>query len=224
VREVVNKVLVILFLLLVTACGDIGTLIGDLAGGDVGGSGQCGGAGETGGCIRIESIVPEFDGKNTSNVDSVQDTCNLFEMRTATTPIAPKYEVYKDHSAKLTISNRPLPGVQPTDISDVTLEKYAITYRVNRCPAGGNCPPISELFVAPGETMVIPSNGSITVILPLVPIATRMAYVGLGGTDSHKPSYTATYSFTGTDSFRHPVSVVGSTEFTIGNYDRCAEG
>jgi len=198
----------VLCLLLLSACGDIG------------GSGQCGGTSETGSCLRIESIVPEFDGKETPNVDSQQDICNLSEVSATTTA---QFEIFKDHAAKLTVSNRPMPGVLVTDMTDITLEQYAITYKVNRCPPGASCPPnLTPLKVAPGQTVVIPANGTVTFTLPFFPIAAVQDYKNQGGSHVDYPSYSATYTLIGTDSFKNPVSVVGSAEFTIGNFDRCS--
>ena len=206
--EMVNKIGVILFLLLVAACGDIG------------GVGQCGGATETGGCLRIESIVPAYNDKDTSSVDVIQDICNAFEVQT-TPGTKPTVEKFTDHSAKLVITNRPLPGIQITDITDVTLDRFAITYRNNRCPVGA-CPKISELYVDPGKTIVIRANAEVTFTLPFFPLSSKFEYEKSGGPLSDFPFYTATYTLTGTDAYKNPVSVVGSTEFTIGNYDYCS--
>ena len=219
VCEIVKRVCVVMFLSLVVACGEVGGVVDDLLGGGVGGSGQCGGASETGSCLRIESIVPDFDGKETSNVDSKQDVCNLTEILT-TPGTVPKFEVYKDHNAKITISNRPLTGVQVTDISDVTLEKYAVTYKVNRCPEGASCP-INLRDLTGSETIGISANGAVTLTLPFFSIAAREDYNKQGGTNVDYPSYTATYTIIGTDLHKNPVSAVGSAEFTIGNFLRC---
>ena len=218
--EIVNKIGVVLFLLLVSACGEAGDIINDILGGDVGGSGQCAGATETGSCVRIEKIVPQYSAKDSSDVDVARDICNLFEVQ-KTPGTEPKLETFTDHSAKLTITNRPMPGVDDRDISDITLERYQIQYRNNRCPVGA-CPRISDLLVSPGETFVVRVDGSIEITLPFVPLSSKFEYENSGGPLLDFPSYTATYTLTGTDSFKNPVAVSGSTEFTIGNYDYCA--
>lgn len=198
-------------LLLVSACGDVG------------GSGQCGGGGETGSCLRIESIQPSNGGDDdTSNVDAFKDLCNAFDVANATsTPVEPKFEKIFDHSAKLTISNHPLPGVNVEDISDVTLNNFAVTYSINRCPTGATCPALDTLQVAPGETFTIKADTEFTIGLPFVPLAAKSQYIALGGSAFEFPSYTGTYTITGTDSFNNPVKVVGSAEFTIGDFDNC---
>jgi len=218
--EIVNKIGVVLFLLLVSACGEAGDIINDILGGDVGGSGQCAGAAGTGSCVRIEKIVPQYKQKDSSNVDVILDICNLFEVN-KTPGTEPKIEKLHDHYAKLTITNRPMPSVDERDISDITLERYQIQYRNNRCPVGA-CPRISDLLVSPGETFAVRVNGSTEITLPFFPLSSKFEYEKSGGPLSDFPSYTATYTLTGTDSFKNPVAVSGSTEFTIGDYDYCA--
>ncbi len=209
-------------LLLIAACGEVGSVVGDIVGGDIGGSGQCGGGANTGSCLRIESIKPQYDSKDTSNVDVNRAVCNAFEVSQDSTT-EPKLEVFKDHSAQISISNRPLSDITESVISDITLNKYSITYSLNRCPGGNNCPgSLPALLVDPGQTIVIRKNEAITVTLPFVPLATKDAYNSLGGPLDDFPSYTATYTLGGTDSFKNPVSVTGSVEFTIGAFDNCS--
>ncbi len=208
---------VVLFLL--SACGEV----------------RCGGGANTGSCLRIENIQPgDGKNKNSSNVDAFQQTCNAFEVAAAatSTPVKPVFEVFSDHSAQLTISNRRLPGVKADDISDVTLDNFAIVYSSNSpCPAGAFCAPLTTFSAAPGETVVIKADTEFSFTLPFVPLSRKAEYVAaimaLPSASARDlailavPSYTATYIITGTDSFKNKVSVTGSAEFTIGAFDNC---
>ena len=211
VREIVKKGLVGLLFLFIASCGDIG------------GSGQCGGAEGTGACLRIESVEPKYNEKKSSNVDTVRDICNFFEVKKNPADTEAKFELFTDHSAELTVSNKPLPGVRGEDISDITLVDYRLAYsQPNLCPSGANCPTsLTALQVAPGQTTVIPANGPVKFTLPFFQISSKDEYNVLGGSPNAYPSYTATYTIRGTDSFRNPVIITGSAEFTIGNYDYC---
>jgi hypothetical protein len=209
-------------LLLIAACGEVGSVVGDIVGGDIGGSGQCGGGANTGSCLRIESIKPQYSAKDSSNVDVIRDVCNISEVN-KDPETAPKFEIFTDHNAQVSLSNRPLSDMTASIISDITLVDYSITYAVNRCPGGNNCPEtLPPLLVDPGQTILVKKNEAITVTLPFVPLATKAAYNSLGGPRGDFPSYTATYTLRGTDSFKNPVSVTGSAEFTIGSFDNCA--
>jgi hypothetical protein len=80
---------------------------------------------------------------------------------------------------------------------------------------------LDTLTVAPGQTVTIPPISSVTVTLPFVSLAKKSEYVSKGGSLLAYPSYTATYTITGTDSFHNSVSVQGSAQFTIGAFDNC---
>jgi len=195
----------LLLLFLISACGSVG------------GSGQCGGAEDSGSCVRVESITPAYRGANTSNVDAVMDVCAV----DATTG-AQTLEAFSDHSAAIQVSNDSLPGAPSNTTRIVTLRDYSIEYSINRCPAGSVCPALTLLTVAPGQTTVIPANGSVTFTLPFVPLATKDEYVRLGGSLGTFPSYTALYTITGTDSFNKSISIQGAAEFTIGDFNNCS--
>ncbi len=199
---------VAILLLLVAACGEVG------------GSGQCGGAESTATCLRIESIVPG-EGDNGSNVDAFRGTCNAFEVAQDAT-VEPEAELFTDHNAKITISNKRLPGVPNEEpLSDITLSSYAITYSLNRCPSGATCPTTLSSLTA-NQQISIPADDTVETSLPFVPLSTKFEYDELGGSELEFPSYTATYTIIGTDSFGNDISVQGSAEFTIGNFDNCS--
>ncbi len=187
------------FVLLVSACGDIG------------GSGQCGGAGETGGCLRIENIAPEDqDGDfKTSNVDVLGEICDS------------STKLVFDHTAKVKISYKPFPGsgIKPEDLLPVSLKKHAISYAIASCPGGG-CPNLPVKTFS--QTIDLSGGGSVTPELPFFTLQQKDEYVRvLGGPVDQFPSYIATYTLTGADSSGNPVKAEASAEFTIGNYTKC---
>ena len=143
--------------------------------GDIGGSGQCGGGSETGTCLRIENISPgDEKNKNSSNVDAFFSVC------TATSTL----EVMTDHVAEITVSNRRIPGsiIVLSDVSDITLRDYTITYSNNDCPVGVvACPDLGTLRVAPGQTQIVKADQTITFTLPFVPLRIKQDYVRSGG-------------------------------------------
>ena len=202
------------------ALGLLGITLGLLGcdSGGIGGSGQCGGASDANSCVQINAIQPVYLGQTTSNVDALQRNCAT---ATSTTPTP---EPFTDHNAMVTISNEPLPGVGPgaTASTTVTLQDFSIRYTLNACPAGATCPGLDTLTGAPGPTRVIPPGGSVTITLPFVSLATKSEYVSKGGSLLVPPSYSATYTITGTDLFHNSVSVRGSAQFTIGDFDNCS--
>jgi len=221
----------ILFFLL-AACGDV----------------RCSGAGETGSCLRIESIAPrDVKDKNTSDVDAFQVFCDA-----ASTSTNPEREVYGAHAAEITVSNRRVQTdkFSKEDISDITLNDFNITYTNNACPLA-DCPKLvpNPLIVVPnppipstgvysllpGNTRVVPVDGSVTFTLPFVSLATKDQYTFFGGAlydafgvlqgspliGAAPASYTATYTIRGTDAYSNPVTVTGSSVFAIGNFNAC---
>lgn len=187
-------------------------------GGELGGSGQCGGAADSGACVRIESIQPTYLGQTpVSDVDVVQDAC-FDAMGVFTGP-----EPFTDHNAILRISNSPFPGADPSTNPGVTLLNYSISYTVNRCPdpTVNFCPPLETVSIPPGQTTYILPGDFVDVPLKFVDLATKFEYINDLGRDDIYPSYSAHYTITGTDDFGSPISIQGSAEFTIGNYDYC---
>jgi hypothetical protein len=182
--------------------------------GGIGGSGQCGGASDADACVQINTIEPVYLGQTTSNVDVLRDRCTSGQTSTD--------EPFTDHNATVTISNTPLPGVGPTGSTSVTLQDFSIRYTLNACPAGATCPALDTLTVAPGLTVTIPPRNSVTITLPFVSLATKFEYASKGGSLLAYPSYSATYTITGTDAFHNSVSVRGSAQFTIGDFNNCS--
>jgi hypothetical protein len=74
------------------------------------------------------------------------------------------------------------------------------------------------------QSTVLPAGETITLRLPLAPLALKDEYLDEGGDPGAVPSYTAEYTLRGTNAFDHGVSVHGSTEFTIGDFNHCPQG
>jgi len=191
--------------------------------GGLGGSGQCGGANDSDACVRIDKIEPVYMDVPSSNVDVKRSICTPDDPKTLTTDetVLEPFAV-ADHNAKVTISNAPLPGVGPTADTSVTLQDFSISYSLNSCPAAAiGCPPLDTLRAVPGLTVTIPPESSVDITLPFVSLAKKFEYVSRGGSLSAFPSYTATYIIAGTDAFNNSVSVRGSAQFTIGDFNLC---
>ncbi|MEK7286838.1 MAG: hypothetical protein AAB035_06030 [Nitrospirota bacterium] len=203
-----------LLVLVMTACGEVAS---------------CPGGGDTGSCLRIDSITPTYNKKDSSNVDVVQGPCDVTGTSTATSTATstPKLEEFFDHRVKIVFSNMPVPGkvVRPEDITDIILGGYSIEYKLNHCPGGaGTCPALTKFEAVDPNTFKVPANGTLTTdgYFQLLSLAKKDEYfrakIGLFG---DYPSYTAVYTFNGRDAFGNLVSAQGATEFTIGNYDTC---
>jgi len=196
---IMRGAILIAFFLGVASCGEIG------------GSGQCGGSEFTGSCLRIDRIEPlGAEDKETSNVDVALHLC----------PDGKPEKGLFDHNARVTFSNHPLPGVDKEDTSDIELKDFSIVYTVNYCPAGATCPPLKTLKIK-GDSLSVPRDSAKDIILPFVPLAVKDEYVNGGGSLSHVPSYSATYTVIGTDSFQNGVSVKGSAEFSVADFNLC---
>lgn len=177
--------------------------------GQVGGGGQCRGGGDSGACLEIASIQP-----TPTSVDAFQDICDA-------TVIPNVLEDFTDHAAAVTINNKPLPGAPMDTVHDVTLTQYTIEYELNSCPTG-TCPQMLKT-VTVNKTILVPANGTFSGDLKFVDVEKKAEYASGASSPNIHPSYTAIYTFSGTDIFNSPVTVRGTTEFTIGNFNNCGE-
>jgi len=109
----------------------------------------------------------------------------------------------------------------PPATAFITLTQYTISYTLDPgSPAGPAL--TSRTF---NETIKIDTGSSVTVTLPFVEISQKNEYVtGVGGSANANPprSYTATYTFTGTDQFNSTVTIRGFAQFSIGDFDNCS--
>jgi hypothetical protein len=177
---------------------------------------ECGGIDDLVSCVSITSIQPTATaGGESSNVDAVRDICDV-DQETG----EPILEPFTDHNATITFSNSSFPGASETGLS-VTLRSVSISYSLNDCPDGAVCPPLSAF--TQDVTLTIPAGGSASGTFPFVPLRVKEEFVALGGDVTAYPSYNANYVFIGqTDLFNDTVTIRGSAEFTIGNFDLCS--
>lgn len=190
--------------------------------GEVGGSGQCGGVATAGACIMISNIAPSYFGETTSNVDIVPNLC-VDPATGATTGV----EQYGDHFASISFLNFPLPGAIIETMPIVTIQNYSISYTLNECPTGATCPALDTSLFNPGDSFTIFPDADpkiptgITKDLSFFSIRKKDEFISKGGTTNSYPSYSANYIFNGTTTFNQSISVSGSVEFTLGDFNNC---
>lgn len=191
---------------------------------------ECGGVGDLVSCLSIDSIQPTDagSGNNTSNVDAVLQNCS-------DDPSVFEGELFTDHNALITFSNREFPtatgDTHPTVGGSlaVTILSVSVSYSLNHCPErAAGCPALTGFTVSTGPTFTIPPNGTTTQTFPLVPLRVKEEYIAEGGefggnvSGAPFPSYSANYVFNArTVDFEDDIQIVGSTEFTIGNFNNC---
>jgi hypothetical protein len=200
-RYAIQWIVAGLGLLIATACGEVG------------GSGQCGGAESNGVCITIDFITPNYNEEDTSSVDvNFNPDCNLDG--TLDDP-----EFFSDHNAVATFSSVQLTADDSIAVPPfVTFTSYQIDYTQNTVPAIG--PPIATTTF--NETINIDTGTTGNQFpLELVPNSTKDQYLADGGDPATYPSYTATYTFRGTDAFNNEMTLQGSTSFEIGGFNYC---
>jgi hypothetical protein len=169
----------------------------------------CGGIEATVSCLNIVSIIPT----NGSNVDAFAHDCSTGS------------EVLTDHTADVTFSNTRFPTA--TGTFDIRIIGYRVSYVLNDCPRSAGaigCPPLPG-FTVQSETILVTAESTVVRTLPLVPLRVKQAYVNAGGElGIAAPSYSAFYVFTAqTTRFNDTFTVEGNTEFTITDFDTCAQ-
>lgn len=175
-------------------------------GGDKASSSVCGGIQSDGVCVYISSIQPTYNGTPTSNIDTTQDTCG-------TTP-----EKFTDHLANLTVGAFYIGGT--TNSTQITITSYSITYTLN--PTSIDQGPTIPTWSTQGPNAVINVGSSNTFSVNLFDIAQKQYYDTLPpNAGAGFPSYSVTYTLNGVDNYGHPITVSGSTEVTIGDYNNC---
>ncbi|HLB02704.1 MAG TPA: hypothetical protein VJM77_06185 [Nitrospiria bacterium] len=178
-------------------------------------SGQCGGVRDSGLCITIDTISPNdtaAGGGETSDVDALQVDCD------STAAVDP--EPFGAHAADVKFSvNKTSPTVAvPPAPAFVTLTQYTISYALN--PGSPSGPALTSRTF--NDTIKIKTGASVTATLRFVEIAQKDQYLSGGGSVLTPSSYTATYTFTGTDELNNPITLSGGTQFTIGDFDLCS--
>ncbi len=202
--------LFIALIFLVGGCGD-----------RIGGSGQCGGVDLNGVCVGVVSIQPTDDVTgfgDTSDVDAyrlITGDCNADG--TANDP-----EPFGRHAILVTFTMSNISTVddeEPALPDFVTITGYTIDYSLN--PNSSSGPPLTTRDFT-GPTILVELDETVIETLRFVEIDTKTEYRNnqpLGSTVF--PSYTATYTFRGTDQFNNPLTLVAHAQFTIGDFDLC---
>jgi hypothetical protein len=183
---------------------------------------DCGGLDNTVSCVSVTNISPmDSAGEVTSDVDAVQDACEVDNEDGATVEPEP----FTAHIADITFENSQF--TTASDSFDVTVRRFSVSYELANCPVQATgCPPLTGFEGA--QTFVIPQNGQVTRTFPLVPLAVKDEYVAAGGevsgsgTGAPFPTYTARYVFRATtEPFSTGIEIVATQDFTIGNFNNC---
>jgi hypothetical protein len=182
-------------------------------------SDNCSGVDNTISCGAVTDISPtDSTGTATSDVDAVQDVCDLDDNG------QPTFELFTAHNTDITFENSQF--FTASDSFDVTVWRFSVSYELTNCPdQATGCPPLTGFE---GErTFVIPKDGQVTQTFPLVPLAVKDEYVAGGGEvgdggGAPFPTYTAWYTFTATtEPFGTEIEIEASQDFTIGNFNNC---
>lgn len=184
--------------------------------------GMPGSQGDTGVIIDSATITPTYNGKNSSSVDVVQQTCTP---ATATTPA--KFEYMADHGATLTLNAKLLNPNTKFQPGTLTVEKYTVEYRQTTDSIGA--PPIETMVRYNTFTITPPTGNAVSTVtisgILLVDLARKAQYytnVTSGQyTTNILNSYTAIYTFEGQDQVGTRFSFVVQTNFQIGSFDNC---
>jgi hypothetical protein len=179
---------------------------------------------ENTGVVLDATITPVYNNNNTVDVDAAQDLCDVGP--------PPKYEVFTDHDATVTINAKLLnPNTQFTP-GNIYIEKYTVEFRRSTDSIGA--PPI--------ETVVDGTAGMPIVIVPptgtgISTVITTVSFVDLirkikywndlhsgmytSSSGSGLNNYTAIYTFKGKNEFGDSFTFTAQTGFEIGDFDNC---
>ena len=172
---------------------------------------QCGGnspENKTETKLIIQSIVPNYDGTDTTDVDLYQDNCNNGSR-----------EKFKKHSATLTVDNHLLPGATAEEAGWVEIESYEVDFKSldKTLPNPKSVIFAAEgLYLAPGETG--------TMNIDLVPISTKLELQQIlhnAGRDGDVVHYTATVTIWGKTQYGDYLTASKSVTLTFADFDYC---
>jgi hypothetical protein len=180
---------------------------------------ECAGIETVTSCVTVRSVQP-VDGATdaeTSDVDAVQVTCSDGSA-----------EPFAAHRADVTFNNTPFPEFvglideEEQDTLPVTILGFEVTYKLDFCPTGAVCPPLTGFSRA--MTLEVPAQGEATLTVDFVPLNVKAEFVSQGGSALAFPGYTAEYTFAGkTNFFEDSFKVTASVPFVIGNFDNCED-
>ncbi len=187
----------------------------------------CGGGGDSGpgttgdtGVRLTATMVPRYHDANFYSVDVIQQVCDPGP--------PPVFEVFTDHSARVTISAS---LIDPLTVSPGTLvvDKYTIVYQ--RATDSIGAPPILsdtryEVITIVPPTGTGTSTTTVDVIfLDLLRKARYLNDINSGLYTSNPPNilnnYTAIYTFSGQNQYGREFSFTVQTPFQIGSFDYC---
>lgn len=186
------------------------------------GPGAPGGQGtEDTGVILEATIIPTYNGTDTYSVDVIQDVCDVGP--------PPVYEVFTDHSARVTISSRRLNPTSTFQPGTLYIEKYTVEFRRSTDSIGA--PPI-ESDTRYKSIIITPPSGAgtntVTDTVILVDLIRKDKYATdmLSGMytsagSAYLNNYTATFTFYGQNQFGDSFSFKAQTDFQIGSFYNC---
>ncbi len=213
------------FLLLSTVCCLLFTVSLWSCGGGPGSPGSQG-TEDTG--VAVDATI-SFSGNadkstQTYDVDAFQDVCQVGP--------PPVYEKIFDHAAQVTFTASLLNPNATFTPGTLYIERYTITYTRKNDSLGA--PPIEEYTGTPigGPIAIVPPTGTgtttVTATVMFVDLRRKDKYASDMLTGSYSSSlaylnnYTATYTFTGHNSFGTSFTVmIPGTDFEIGDFNNC---
>ncbi|MFC1890249.1 hypothetical protein ACFL4G_10880, partial [Thermodesulfobacteriota bacterium] len=171
--------------------------------------------GQTGSFLVLDTLIPNYIGQNTADVDVVANLCFTGE------DYVP--EVFQDHMADITIRNVDLPNLEDGDqsASDVTITTYEVEYTLVTDDVEDAPNLDTEIFY---DTWTIPANTALTYTVQMVPIFKKYEYVtkfvgksleeltidDLEEVGQQEVYYVASFTFIGYDIFGHRLSIEGA--------------
>ncbi len=185
------------------------------------GPGSPGGQGtEDTGVILEATIIPTYNATDTYSVDVFQQVCTVGP--------PPEFEVFTDHSAKVTISSRLLNPTSTFQPGTLYIDKYTVEFRRSTDSIGA--PPI-ESDTRYKSIIITPPSGAGTNTLEDTLILVDLIRKDKYATDmlsgqftsglAYINNYTATYTFYGQNQFGDSFSFKAQIDFQIGSFDYC---
>lgn len=184
--------------------------------GEVGGSGQCGGIESNGVCLTVDSITPFYLGGGTSSVDVSRN----FDCEGDGVASTDDIEAFTSHQADVEFS-----AVSLVPAGSIAVPPFftITSYQIDFFPNTGFATGPDLLSRRYSETFRIDTDSTGNSIrLVLVDLDGKDEWLANGGNDSEHPTYSARYTFFGTDAFDNEIVAQGVTTFEIGGFDYCS--
>jgi hypothetical protein len=156
------------------------------------------------------------------NVDAFQEICDPGP--------PPKFEPFRDHGAVVTFTASLLNPRTTFPVGDLFIGKYTVDFRAKNDSIGA--PPIEQFVGFSGVTIPAPAGTAISSVdasFMLVDLTRKATYATDVTTNpptytfksSFINNYTATYTFEGQNANGVHFTLVGQTDFAIGDYNNC---